>query len=107
MDTFVYQDRLDELCASYGALRFRLRLFLKEYIKKFGAVKSKKSIVETSFYGDGYFKADVYGVFIDKDGCMWVELEDCAYDEGSDLFTHDTWLDLACAIVGCHEMYKS
>jgi hypothetical protein len=106
MDTKIYQESLDGICTAYAELRLQVRTLLKEYIKKFGKVKSEESIVNTSFYGNGYFQADVYGVFIDKNDCLWIELEDCAYDEESDLLTHDTWLDLACAIIGLHEMYK-
>ena len=106
MDKKSYVECLDEICDLYGRLRMQARSLLKEYIKEFGPVKSEGSIVETSFYGDGYFQADVYGIFVDKNDCLWIELEDCAYDEDSDLLTHDTWLDLACAIIGCHELYN-
>lgn len=94
------EERLDNLCDRYAGLRTEAVELLKERIRNFGPVHDDDGIVKTTFYGDGYFTAEVTGVFIDKNGTMWVETEEYNYDEHDDVFTHDTWLDILCAVIG-------
>lgn len=94
------EERLDKVCDRYVKQRIEVIEILKERIRKFGPVHDEDGIVKTTFYGDGYFIAEVTGVFIDKNGTLWVETDEYNYDEHDDVFTHDTWLDISCAVIG-------
>lgn len=100
------EERLDKACDQYVKLRIEVIETLKERIRKFGPVHNEEGIVKTTFYGDGYFLAEVTGVFIDKNGTLWVETDEYNYDEHDDVFTHDTWLDISCAVIGNSSIAK-
>ena len=103
MSMELFQKELNEICAEQGALKVQAKDLLKEYIREFGPVSTDFGIVETSFYNNGYFTAEVYGVRIDSDDNLCLEFEESEFREDDDWSTADTWLDLANAIIGNHE----
>lgn len=76
---------------------------LKDYIRQHGDIDwtDESPTIETTFYGDGYYTAEIRRVFLDdEDDSLIIETSlgfVCEYDGG---YTNDTILDILCAVIG-------
>lgn len=57
--------------------------------------------METTFYGDGYYTAEIHRVTIDeKDDELIIETDGGEVREFDGDFTNDTLLDILCSVIG-------
>ena len=95
--------KLNALCdRNRGVKRAALKQ-LEDYIRKRGEIDwtENECKVETTFYGNGYYTAEVIKVSIDENVDKLVILTSAGYvidfDGG---ITNDTILDILCSVIG-------
>lgn len=81
---------------------------LKDYIRKYGPIEWNEEYesVETTFYGDGYYTADVTGAYIDENDALILQTSHGEVDEHDGDFTNDTILDILCSVIGNHSVVE-
>ena len=76
---------------------------LKDYIRKYGEIDwtEEKYKMESTFYGNGYYTAEIHRVSIDEEIDELVIVTDGGVvGEFDGYFTNDTILDILCSVIG-------
>ena len=76
---------------------------LKDYIRKHGEIDwtDEEFNIETTFYGNGYYTAEIRKVSIDENVDELVIVTDAGVvGEFDGDFTNDTILDILCSVIG-------
>lgn len=76
---------------------------LKDYIREYGEIDwtDNPARIETTFYGNGYFTAEVIRVLLDdEDGTLIIETSEGWSCEFDGEYTNDTILDILCCVIG-------
>ena len=95
--------RLNALCFRNGKVKRAALKLLKDYIRKYGEIDwtEEECKIETTFYGDGYYTAEIHRVSIDeKDDELIIGTNIGNVCEFDGDFTNDTLLDILCSVIG-------
>ena len=95
--------RLNALCARNGEVKRDALKLLKDYIRKHGEIDWTEDAVKmgTTFYGDGYYTAEIRKVSIDENvDELVIETDGGEVREFDDGITNDTILDILCSVIG-------
>ena len=95
--------RLDEITERMADEKGNQKQLLRDYIQKYGEIDwtEEPFKMETTFYGNGYYTAEVERVWIDEEEDELVidtDLGEVREFDGD--YTNDTILDILCAVIG-------
>ena len=95
--------RLDEITERMADEKGKQKQLLRDYIQKYGEIDwtEEPFKMETTFYGNGYYTAEVERVWIDEKADELVidtDLGEVREFDGD--YTNDTILDILCAVIG-------
>ena len=96
-------EKLNVLCDRNRKVNRAALKLLKDYIRKYGEIDWTEDAVkmESTFYGNGYYTAEIRKVSIDeKDDELVIETDGGVVGEFDGDFTNDTILDILCSVIG-------
>ena len=95
--------RLDEITECMADEKGKQKQLLRDYIQKYGEIDwtEEPFKVETTFYGEGYYTAEVERVWIDKkEDELVIDTNLGEVREFDGDYTNDTILDILCTVIG-------
>ena len=95
--------KLNALCHRNGKVKRAALKLLKDYIRKCGEIDwtDEEFNIETTFYEDGYYTAEIIKVSIDEENDeLVIETDGGEVREFDGDFTNDTILDILCSVIG-------
>lgn len=95
--------RLDEITERMANEKGKQKQLLRDYIQKYGEIDwtEEPFKVETTFYGEGYYTAEIERVWIDeKEDELVIDTNIGEVRELDGDYTNDTILDILCAVIG-------
>lgn len=103
------KERLDKIADCMACEKEKSKQLLKDYIQKYGEIDwiEEQSKIETTFYGVGYYTAEVERVWIDEEEDELVI--DTTLGEVRELdgdYTNDTILDILYAVISNASVLK-
>ena len=96
-------EKLNVLCDRNRKVNSAALKLLKDYIRKCGEIDwtDEEFNIETTFYEDGYYTAEIIKVSIDEENDELVIVTDGGVvGEFDGYFTNDTILDILCSVIG-------
>ena len=99
----VFENYLSDITSKVMEQKNRSLELLKNYIRIYGEMDwtDDPCKIETTFYGDGYYTAEIRRVMLDdNDGSLIIDTDLGYVCEHDGDYTTDTILDILCSVVG-------